>query len=272
MKNMITAVAASLIVLGSASAAITIASTNIGNNQALRTGSMAVQAGDVVVMISAVNQNPTRYMNFTTTAPDTFTRANSYAPGFTGVVQNTWISYATMTTAGTYDFSAQLLESSDDTQADGNPITGLYLLSSDAGHAIEFLDYDFVLPGNILEGNTQTFTNSLDWSGTQTGDVALFGGGSHFRGPSPLTTNISATADETTADGTGLTNDRYYYTGVNTDGNLTGFDVDWELTQTARGALNGSVGAAAFGEVIPEPTTFAMAALMGLGTLLVRRR
>ena len=158
MKKTYFLMAAWVCMAGGAFATLTTTFTRMGDVDAgSLTNTATVVAGDVVVMFNATNKKPSvQTTTFTTTAPDAFT---SLVPWTTGASPNPagWMSYAAMSTAGTYDFIAT-------TSAGGSTVNGMYLIRATSG-SIALLDNSTATyVDGAAYGTPFSVINALGWS------------------------------------------------------------------------------------------------------------
>ena len=245
---------------GSASASLTTTYTTmdgIADVTFAATQSVAVAAGDVIVMFSGTNKKPSaNTMSYSTTSGDSFTSIHPWVSSSATPKAAPWMAYTTITTAGTYDFFV----TGTGAVADRN---GIYKLTSSTG-VIAFLDSDAQEYAGVADGTTGVlFTNSLSWAPGTYGDIAVIGGIGVNRAEANSSVNL-------TVDDAG---NYQRYSASTTISGATSFNVVWGFDDVLDTKTNdGGYLASSFAEVIPEPATMGMVVAMGAGALFIRRR
>ena len=244
-------------------AAITLTHTDgafdTGVDPRTGTEAVAVQAGDVVVLMASTNKKTSiGTMVFSTNSADTLTHTNVGSVTSNNTNPDQWASYTTITTAGTFDFTL--------TAPAGQTPTlkwVAYVLHSDAGQSIELLDIaatdNFGLaPIDASTPGTLAFNHTYTWAGSR--DATILEAHSAVRG------------DLTTTNG--FTNDNAGGGRVVSSGTATGagFTSAFILTTNNTTVTSSGVLGLAFSEVVPEPSSTALLGLGGLALIFRRRR
>jgi hypothetical protein len=214
---------------------------NFGATVDTLTQNLTVQAGDVIVFTAASNKKESvNTINFTTTAPDAFVDYDAFEVLGGDPNPNSYIAVVTMTTSGSYDFTA--------TAAALKNTAGIWLyhVTGQVG-AIEVLDNNAVeWTGSVPYGTAYSVTNSLSMS-TTPNDMLVIGAMSTLYGP---VTTTDLTIDEDMGGG-----------GKRVTGNTTvsagtpSYDVVWNIPATNfKGQVDkGSAVVIALAEVLQDP-------------------
>ena len=172
---------------GNVFAALTTTFEEVGNFSATvdtQTTSQTVAVGDVVIMVVATNKKQSvATVAFTSTSPGSFTELDvATLAGGTNTNPDSWLGYMTITSAGTFDFTATT------SVLAVTATLGFYKLTADSGQ-VEYLDEAFSEWGPLAPAASDTPTDALSWSGSASyGEIGIIGVASSLRG---LLTNTS---------------------------------------------------------------------------------
>lgn len=264
-KMTLTMLVAASMLAGSASAALTSTYYDMGNLSSSvlsATQSVAVAAGDVVVMIGASNKKQSVADIAFTSALGSFTDLGANAQLGNDPNPNAFLSYLIAVTGGTYDFFGTA-------SAAVTANLGIYHLTSDSG-TIELAGYNAKRYLGLAPGASLSMTNFIGWSSNPNfadyDGIITYGVASSFLGDIVNTNSVGGfTLDEdNVAKRLAGWSDR---TG---NGNVKHI---WDITNAdATKIESGGITAAAFAEVIPEPATLGLVFFTGLGLVFYRRR
>ena len=247
MKLLRFVLAATVLVAGSASAALTTTYSHVGNltkADPVRTMSLDVTAGDVIVMATATNKKSSvSSVTYSSTAGAlTSFDANTMAGSD---VVNSYVGYLTISASGNYDFTAT---GTGDVTAN----VALYRLVASSGEVVQ-LDEKANTWIGILPSETISVTDTLSWAGDPGyGEIAVVGAGSSQFGD--LST-IDLTIDLADSAGT----KRLLGNKTPLTAGTTSYDVDWSLTNAKPDKNDqGSTLSMAFAEVLGAAPTYSI--------------
>jgi plastocyanin len=249
-------------VVSGVNASLTTTYSNLGNMSGTvgnLTNSLTVAVGDVVVMVSGTNKKDSINGMTFTSAAGTFVDLDANTQLGNDPNPNSYLSYLTVTTAGTYDFIAT-------TDILGMTATvGAYTLSADSGE-IELAGNNAKKYSGLAPGASLSVTNFMSWGSNPNagdyGDIVTIGVGSSLKGAisnDGFSLDMSKAGKRLagTQDATGSVNVKQIWDITNAD-----------ATKNESGGITG----AAFAEVIPEPATLGMVGVFGATIIFLRRR
>ena len=168
--------------------------SSISSSNPAQTLSLTVETGDVVALFVTGNKKSTAgQVVFSSTASDTLTPKNTATETGNDANPTQWIAYATMSAAGTFDFTAT---------ATGNMTAnwGTYILHSSAGDTIELIASSATDNAGLAAGPALDFDNTYTWTGDRHAFVLEASGSTNGTMPLPasLTEDIQKPSSSST--------------------------------------------------------------------------